>query len=99
MFDSHKIDAYFNGEKNLRLQTETALSRRAKIMRWVKLVLPCLAALLIGLLIIIPHLQNDDSRFDMDITRPKKGELEKLHMEQTVFYITDAENKVNNFRG
>ena len=97
MFDSHKIDAYFNGEKNLRLQTETALSRRAKIMRWVKLVLPCLAALLIGLLIIIPHLQNDDSRFDMDITRPKKGELEKLHMEQTVFYITDAENKVNNF--
>jgi len=97
VFDSQKIDAYFNGEKNLRTQTETALTRRAQIMRWIKLALPSLAALLIGLLIIIPHLQNEDSRFDMDITRPKKGELEKLHMEQTVFYITDADNKVNNF--
>ncbi len=33
----------------------------------------------------------------MDVTLPKKGELEKLHMEETVFYITDADNKVNNF--
>ena len=97
MFDSQKIDAYFNGEKNLRQQTETSLARRAKIMRWIKLALPCFAALLIGLLIIIPHLQNDGSRMDMDVTLPKKGELEKLHMEETVFYITDADNKVNNF--
>lgn len=97
MFDSHKIDAYFNGEKDLRSHSETALTRRAKIMRWVKLALPSLAALLIGLLIIMPNLQNDEDRFEIDITRPKKGELEKLHMEQTVFYITDADNKVNNF--
>ena len=27
----------------------------------------------------------------------KQGELEKLHVENTVFYITDKDNKVNNF--
>ncbi len=97
MFDSHKIDAYFNGEKDLHSQGKTALARRAKIMRFIKLTFPCLAALLIGLLIIIPNLQNDDSRFSLDITCPKKGELEKLHMEKTVFYITDADNKIHNF--
>ena len=97
MFDSHKIDAYFNGEKDLRPAAETMLTRRAKIMRWIKLALPSLAALLIGLLIVLPGLQTDDDRFELDVTRPKKGELEKLHMENTVFYITDADNQVNNF--
>ena len=90
MFDSHKIDAYFNGEKDLRPAAETMLTRRAKIMRWIKLALPSLAALLIGLLIVLPGLQTDDDRFELDVTRPKKGELEKLHMENTVFYITDG---------
>lgn len=66
-------------------------------MRWIKLALPSLAALLIGLLIVLPGLQTDDDRFELDVTRPKKGELEKLHMENTVFYITDADNQVNNF--
>ena len=97
MLDSHKIDAYFNGEKDLRPAAETMWTRRAKIMRWIKLALPSLAALLIGLLIVLPGLQTDDDRFELDVTRPKKGELEKLHMENTVFYITDADNQVNNF--
>ena len=66
MFDSHKIDAYFNGEKDLRPATETMLTRRAKIMRWIKLALPSLAALLIGLLIVLPGLQTDDDRFELE---------------------------------
>lgn len=97
MFDTTKIDAYFNGEKNFSPQKENSLTRRAKIMRWIKIALPSIAALLIGLLIVMPGLQTESERLAVDITRPKKGELEKLHMEQTSFYITDANNKVNNF--
>ena len=54
-------------------------------MRWIKLALPCFAALLIGLLIIIPHLQNDGSRMDMDVTLPKKGELENFTWKKLFF--------------
>lgn len=97
MFDLQKIDSYFSGEKNLRREDSGYLGRRAKIMRWVKLLLPSLAALLTGLLIVIPGLQNNIDDLAQDVTRPRKGELEKLHMENTVFYITDADNKVNNF--
>lgn len=32
-----------------------------------------------------------------DVTLPKKGELEKLHVEKTVFSITDKNNKVSTF--
>ena len=67
LFDSHKIDAYFNGEKDLRPAAETMLTRRAKIMRWIKLALPSLAALLIGLLIVLPGLQTDDDRFELGV--------------------------------
>ncbi|MFR1031913.1 MAG: hypothetical protein ACLSE6_05130 [Alphaproteobacteria bacterium] len=69
------------------------LTRRAKISRWM-LALPSLAALLIGLLIVLPGLQTDDDRFELDVHAP--GELEKLHMENTVFYITDADNQVSS---
>ena len=97
MFDTQKIDAYFNGEKDFTPTKENPLTRRAKMMRWIKIALPSIAALLIGLLIVMPGLQTESERLALDITRPKKGELEKLHMEKTSFYITDAENKVNNF--
>lgn len=97
MFDTQKIDAYFNGEKDFTPRPKNPLARRTKIMRWIKIALPSAAALLIGMLIIIPSLQTEGEKLAIDITRPKKGELEKLHMEQTSFYITDVNNKVNNF--
>ena len=97
MFDTQKIDAYFNGEKDFTTRPQNPLARRTKIMRWIKIALPSAAALLIGMLIIIPSLQTEGEKLAIDITRPKKGELEKLHMEQTSFYITDVNNKVNNF--
>ncbi len=97
MFDTQKIDAYFNGEKDLSSPTKESPNSRARIMRWLKIALPSIAALLIGLLIIMPGIQTEGDRLAVDVTRPKKGELEKLHMEKTAFYITDANNKVNNF--
>lgn len=66
------------------------------MVRHAKLLLPSIAAVLIGLLVVFPMIQKDQKEFLLDITRPKKGELEKLHVEKTVFNITDKNNKVNN---
>ena len=65
-------------------------------MRIMKLLLPCIAAGLLGLLIIYPKLKEDIKEFSLDMTIPRTGELEKLHVENTVFHITDKDNKVHN---
>lgn len=96
MFDKEKLESFFNA-KNFQNKLETETNKRTKNIRRAKLLLPCIAAALIGLLIVFPTLQQNSRDFSIDITRPKKGELEKLHMENTVFYITDKDNKVNNF--
>lgn len=96
MFDHEKLDSYFSG-KTLPNGTKSSVTRHTKIIRMTKLLLPAIAALLVGLLILFPSLKQTNDEFAIDITYPKKGELEKLHMENTVFYITDKDNKVNNF--
>lgn len=97
MFDKSKLDAYFSGENINAGSKKQEMSRHTQIIRLTKLLLPSIAALLIGLLIIFPSLKETNDEFSIDITIPKKGELEKLHMENTTFYITDKDNKVNNF--
>ncbi len=96
MFDHQKLDSYFSGENELAPRKDE-VSRHTKFIRLAKLLLPAVAALLIGLLIIYPGLKQTNGEFSIDITLPTKGELEKLHMENAVFYITDKDNKVNNF--
>ncbi len=59
--------------------------------------MPSIAAVLIGALLVYPSLKTDPKDFKLDITRPKKGELEKLHVENTVLYVTDKNNRINNF--
>lgn len=71
--------------------------RHTRFVRMAKLLLPSTAAVLLGVLLVFPALRKDVRDFQLDITRPKQGELEKLHVEDTVFYITDKKNKVNNF--
>lgn len=97
MFDHRKLDSYFSGDSLGSGGKKTEVSRHTRIIRLTKLLLPAIAALLIGLLILFPSLKKTNDEFSIDITFPKKGELEKLHMENTVFYITDKNNKVNNF--
>lgn len=99
MIDSHKIDDYFYGNSPLTEHHDASdsLDNRSRLIRRIKLILPSLAAVLLGLLIFIPHLEQAKDTVRIDITLPKKGELEKLHMENTDFYVTDRSNKVNNF--
>ena len=50
MFETQKIDSFFSGEKNLLDEEEKVfISRRTKVVRFLKLFLPCLTALLLGL--------------------------------------------------
>ena len=96
MFDSKKIDDYFIPQKDNKAFIKSVVFSRHKT-KYLKLFLPALAALLTGLLIIIPQLKKDLRDIADDIITPQKGELEKFHMEKSVFYITDYKNIVNNF--
>ena len=54
MFETHKIDTFFSGEKSVFDEDEiNFISRRTKIVRFFKLFLPSLTALLLGLGVIL----------------------------------------------
>ena len=98
MLDLKKLDNYFNADSELPAHSSGApLNRHSRFVKLAKLALPSAAAVLVALLLFFPYLKKDTRDFRLDITRPKQGELEKLHIENTVFYITDKDNKVNNF--
>ena len=91
MVDIKKLDTYFNADSEIPAARpdKKQVNRHTRIVRFAKLFLPSLAAILVGLLLLFPTIHKDVRDFKLDITRPKKGELEKLHVEDTVFYITD----------
>lgn len=99
MVDFKKLDKLFADDclSKLSKDTQNEISKRAKVIRLIKLLLPAVAAALAGLLMILPSIQNREEEFQLNIPKPKGDELEKLHMENTVFYITDKKNRVNNF--
>lgn len=97
MFDVKKIDSYFDNSSLLNRQEDSKKNRRAVKVRLVKLLLPCFAAIILGLMILLPYMKTTQTPLNFDITMPKKGELEKLHMENTKFNITDTDNKISNF--
>lgn len=94
MFDSRKIDAFFDGEKLLKRQIEESKPPISGWARFVKLGFPCIAALLFGLMVIMPNIKKSVDLRD-NITLPRKNEMEKLHMEETVFSSVDNQNRVN----
>ena len=99
MVDIKEIDSLFDEESRKQVKTPVRndISEHTKRVRLAKLILPSFAAVLVALLLIFPSLQNNGKEFLLDVTLPKKGELEKLHVEQTVLNITDKKNRVNNF--
>ena len=98
MIDHNKIDSYFNQDKTLTTASERPEEQRhTRLGRLAKLLLPGLAAVLISLLLIIPSLQQHEYEFKIDITKPQAGEMEKLHMENSIFDITDKDNQVQHF--
>lgn len=97
MEDLKKIDSFFNDQKSFSKHGKETLSRRARILRFVRLALPSVAALLVGGVLIWPSLKDNTFIQSVDLTLPKKSELEKLHIEHTVFSVTDQDNKISTF--
>ena len=98
MFDLKQLDNLFNDD-SLKKQIsakEAVLQRQRKRIRIIKICFPAFAAALIGLLAIFPSLQDRDE-FSIQISKPTRQDLEKLHMENTVLYVTDKANRVNSF--
>lgn len=93
MFETHKIDAFFSGEENLLDEQETIYTtRRMKVVRFFKLFLPCLTALLLGLGVILFDFEtNSDST--IALADKDRVYFEKFHIKNTVFEITDLDNQ------
>ncbi len=98
MLDLKKLDSYFNEDSvELTPQPVPTVNRHSRLVGLFKLALPSFAAVLIVLLLVFPSFKQDARDVRLDITRPRQGELEKLHVENTTFYITDKDNQVHNF--
>ena len=93
--DIKRIDEFFNGSQPLEIKPVSEQNKRAKLVRGAKLIMPSLAAVLVGLLVLYPSLKQEDVVADLEETLPRKGELEKLHIENTEISITDKDNKVS----
>ncbi|MBQ7303679.1 MAG: hypothetical protein IJW75_02015 [Alphaproteobacteria bacterium] len=95
MVDVSKIDKFFNGERPFSEVNNKTLNSRVKVLRLAKLLMPSIAAAIVGFIMVFPSLKDDKIVAKTDITMPKKGELEKLHVEKTVFSIINDENQVS----
>ena len=98
MFDTKKIDSFFSGEKNLLEEEEKIyISKRTKIVRFFKLFLPCLTALLLGLGVILFDFEsNSDS--PLSLAEEDKVYFEKFRMKNTVFEITEKDNQLSTLK-
>ena len=93
MLETSKIDSFFDGDVQLKQQPEET-PPTSKWSRFVKLGFPCIAAALFGVMVVIPNIKKSVDLRD-NITMPRKNELEKLHIEETVFSAVDNKNRVN----
>ena len=93
MFETQKIDSFFSGEKNLFEEEErTYISRRTKVVRFLKLFLPCLTAMLLGLGVVLFDFDTQ-SDSTLSIAEEEKLYFEKFRMKNTVFEITEKDNQ------
>lgn len=94
MFDSRKIDDFFDNETSFLRKEASDKPPVSRWLRFIKLGFPCVAALLLGVMVVMPNIKKSVDLKD-NITVPRKNEMEKLHVEQTVFNITDDKNRVS----
>jgi lipopolysaccharide transport protein LptA len=93
--DFKQIDSFFNGDRAFEEKDRPQISRRAKILHFLKVAMPSAAAVLVAGVLLWPTFKKETVIADFDMTLPKKGELEKLHIEQSSFAVTDKNNKVS----
>lgn len=98
MFDLKQLDKIFNDDTlNKQVNSnELWLRRQRRKMRFIKLAFPAAAAALVGLLAVLPSLR-EHTDLNLQISKPGKQEIEKLHAEKTTMYVTDKANRVSSF--
>ncbi len=93
MFETSKIDSFFSGEKNFFEEEEKSfISRRTKVVRFFKLFLPCLTAILLGLGVALFDFDATSSSA-ISMANEEKLYFEKFKMKNTVFEITEKDNQ------
>ena len=96
MVDVKKIDVFFNDKKTFS-KKHIKKKHSSVFLRFVKLALPSIAALLVALVLMSTYFKTNEMLSDYDPTIPQKAELEKLHAEETTFSVTDNDGKVSVF--
>ena len=94
MFDSNKLDSYFENSRPLKLAKKNNRSDTLSLARLIKLGFPCIAAAIFGVMVVLPNIKKSTDIKD-GITLPRKSEMEKLHAEQVVLNVTDKKNRVS----
>lgn len=93
MFETQKIDSFFTVDKNLLDEKEKIfMSRRMRVVRFFKLFLPGLVALLLGLGVVLFDFDNNADTA-IGLADEEKLYFEKFRMKNTVFEITDKDGK------
>lgn len=68
----------------------------SRAVRSAKILLPIIAGVFGMTLLILPTLKKDINEFTIDLIFPE-GDIEKMNVEKTTLYYTDANGKINNF--
>ena len=95
MFDTRKIDSFFSGEKNLFDEKEKSfISRRTRVVRFFKLFLPCLTAMLFAIGVALFDFSNS-SDTGLVVDSEERIYFEKFRIKNTVFEITEKDNQIS----
>ena len=97
MVDLKKIDAFFEDASLFEKKTRRRLDRRAHFLRFLKLFMPSVAAVLIALILLFPSIKKNTFVPQSKLAMPKLEDIEKLHIEQTSFFMTDVDGKISTF--
>ena len=95
LVEPNKIDDFFNqeaGEKGFH----SSVAKSSRTIAMIKIILPLMAAVLGVLLLVWPMLKKDINEFAINLIIPD-GDIEKMNVEKTTLYLTDAKGRVSNF--
>lgn len=96
MLEPNEIDTYFNADASAAKAPVSKIVRHTRKVMFAKLTLPGIAAILAVTLLLIPMFKKDIREFGLDFAIGE-GDIEKLNVDKTTIYVTDKNNRVNNF--
>lgn len=96
MLKPEEIDDYFHAPAKTKAKANKNTLYHSRKVKLAKLVLPSLAGVLAITLLVFPSIKKDADEFALDFVI-SDGDIEKLNVEKTTIYLTDKNNRVNNF--